>query len=104
MRIANNLGVSKKLFVSTSKVLVVCAAIVFGLAGAMPCRAQADQGDIAAAMAAARAGRGARMAANASSAPITGIAATFSVRSCVRESQQASQWQRAFQNGHALHG
>lgn len=90
MRIANNLGVSKKLFVWASRTLAVCAAIVFGVAGATPCRAQVDQGDLAAAMSAAREGRAARLASSGSSAPITGIAATFEYEvASVKVSKQA---------------
>ena len=95
MRIANNLSVNKKLVVGASRMLVVCTATVFAVTSATPCRAQADQGDVAAAMAAARAaatdGRGARMAAGASSAPITGVAATFEYEVVsVKVSKQAS--------------
>ena len=91
MRIPKNLGVSKKLFMDASRVLAVCGAIVFGLAGAMPCRAQVDQGDLAAAMAAAREGRGARMASRSTTDPITGIAATFQYEvASVKVSKQAS--------------
>jgi uncharacterized protein (TIGR03435 family) len=77
MRIAKNLSVNKKLFVSASRALAVCAAVVFGLAGAASSRAQNQQDMQSALAAAARDARAARVASSSTSAPITGIAATF---------------------------
>jgi uncharacterized protein (TIGR03435 family) len=85
MKVANKLNFSGKVFVCPSRAIVVCAAIVFGIAGAAPSRAQDRQQvllDSALGTAAAR---------PASSAPITGVAATFEYEvASVKVSKQAS--------------
>ena len=42
MKVANKLNFSGKVFVCVGRAVAVCAAIVFGIAGATPSRAQAQ--------------------------------------------------------------
>jgi uncharacterized protein (TIGR03435 family) len=81
MRVASNISVSRKLFLGVSTVL----AVVFGLACATPCRAQDRQQILL------DSALGSSATRSASSAPITGIAATFEYEvASVRISKQAS--------------
>ncbi len=85
MKVSSKLNLSGKGFVCVGRAVAVCAAIVFGFAGVAPSRAQDTQQvllDSALASAATR---------SASSAPITGVAATFEYDvASVKVSKQAS--------------
>jgi uncharacterized protein (TIGR03435 family) len=80
MKVATKLNFSGRFFVNKRCAVLACAAIVCGLAGGTPSRAQGQQ-DVpsmsAGASAAARDAGAARMASGSSSLPMTGGAATF---------------------------
>jgi uncharacterized protein (TIGR03435 family) len=74
MKVANKLNLSGKVYVGASRATVVCAAIVFAIAGATPSRAQSQQQSLERAMTLTSA---ATSSSTSTSAAPSAIASTF---------------------------